>query len=151
MHNFKHYAFAVIGVTALALTITLVNTKRAGAQQTEAIARTPGKPSSPVDVMNTPSVLVSNVPLPMFDMDNARQPFQLGNAVFPVTNGSAGAEFTIGQVPAGKRLVIEYVSGQGITPVNERLVNAYLRTSVGGTYVNHYLVLNDQGVSTFSS
>jgi len=76
MYQFKNYALAAIGVVALALAITLVNTKRAGAQQTEAIARPPAKPASPVEVVNSPTVYIAGTPLPVYDIDNARQPFQ---------------------------------------------------------------------------
>ncbi len=58
-------------------------------------------------------------PLPVRDVDNpARQPFQVS-----ILTGN----FT---VPAGKRLVIEFVSGLVVTPPTCRLRNLILMTSI---------------------
>ena len=143
MHSFKNYALAATGVIALALSITLVTTKRAGAQQTEAIGRAPvvtpaAKPVSPVEITNTP--------LPVLDIDNARQPYQSGNWLVQASNGQLFANTSILTVPSGKRLVIEHVTAEGSSP-NGRIISASVRTTVSVWVEDHQLVLTDQGVS----
>jgi hypothetical protein len=146
MHKFKNYTLAVIGVLALALSVTLVTTKRAGAQQTEAIARPPAKPASPVEVVNVPTVFIAGTPLAVFDIDNARQPVQSGNAAFAAQNGHTTSSTDTLHVPNNKRLVIEQVTAQGFSP-NGRIVSVGVTTWVNGVPADHYLVLNDAGVS----
>src|SRR6476469_6120988 len=110
MDKLKNYALAAIGVIAVALSITLVTTKRAGAQQAEAIARPPAKPASPVEVVNVPTVVVGNTPLAVFDIDNARQPFQTFDGFTLTPNGPNGKfDQLLITVPNGKRLVIEQI------------------------------------------
>jgi hypothetical protein len=150
MYKFKNYAFAAIGILALVLAITLVNTKRAGAQQTEAIARPPAKPASPVEVVNTPSVFVAGLPLPVFDIDNARQPFQTSAHLF-LPNGGAEASGgnLVARVPDGKRLVIERISANGVSfPANSNLKFTLISisTSVNGAQVEHDLAWNNEGL-----
>ena len=146
MYQFKNYALAAIGVVALALAITLVNTKRAGAQQTEAIARPPAKPASPVEVVNSPTVYLAGTPLPVFDADNARQPFQVDQVGFASINGQINASGVMAHVPDNKRLVIEQITAIGLSP-NGRIVNAGLETTTGGVTAHHDLLVVDQGVS----
>ena len=149
MYKFRTYAVAVIGILTLALAITLVNTKRAGAQQTEAIARPPAKPASPVEVVNQPSVFVAGLPLPVFDTDNARQPFQIVETLDFGNGGPRGfTDLTIRDVPAGKRFVIEHISAFGNTfPSNstQKFNKLWLKTSASGVDANHYFAWSDQG------
>jgi hypothetical protein len=149
MHKFKNYMLAAIGVLALASSITLVTTKRAGAQQAAAIARPPAKPASPVEVVNVPSVFIEGTPLAVFDVDNARQPFQRDDALDFGNGGPRGlVDFGIAVVPVNKRLIIEHVSvaGNSFPSNSSQKFNKFsLKTSVNGSDANHYFGWNDQG------
>ena len=149
MNKFKNYMLAAIGVIAVAMSITLVTTKRAGAQQTEAIARPPAKPASPVEVVNMPTVLIGGTPLPVFDIDNARQPFQVDTNFDQGYNGDRAVNgWTLAIVPVGKRLVIEHVSVAGNSePSNssQRFDKFSLKTTANGVAAHHYFVWIDQG------
>ena len=76
-------------------------------------------------------------PVPVNDVNNAKQPFQTTvTVVIPGTSESASATFT---VPAGKRLVIEFVSGNNTLDPGEKLRGAFILTWVGGGFSRHYL------------
>src|SRR5437899_6396572 len=72
-----------------------------------------------VNVVNTTAS-----PVPVRDVDNpARQPFQ-AEAVGGFADGaSTTGDITIGAVPAGKRLVIEYVSAFGRMLPTQKVIN----------------------------
>lgn len=125
MKKFKNYVLAATGVVALALTITLMNTNHAGAQQAvtpQAIAPPPQKPPKPPS-----QVEVVNPVLGVFDIDNARQPFQISTQL--------GSSFV---VPADRRLVIEYVSIRAHGALGGYLA-ANLETSVNNVITLHEL------------
>jgi hypothetical protein len=56
-----------------------------------------------------------------------------------------GKTFTFVTVPAGKRLVIEYVTVNGFFEVGSAMV-ALITTTVGGITAQHQLVVTQQGV-----
>lgn len=91
-----------------------------------------------VDITNTPSVQVGNTatnPVQVRDVDSpARQPFQKGIAVtIPAGTGFESAFF---QVPAGKRLVIEYVSNDGSSsPLQMRIATVVASEEVVHRFV----------------
>jgi len=73
-------------------------------------------------------------PLTIRDRDNpALQPIQMSGVTFAGTN-------PILTVPAGKRLVIEFISGSLSIASGQRFLSAYLRTAVdsGANLRNHY-------------
>ena len=90
-----------------------------------------GQPNGPnVSVINTPAE-----PVPMRDVDNpARQPFHL--QMFGDNNS-----FT---VPAGKRLVIEFVSGRIHTNSDRR--DAALFTLLGSSQISNVFVPTLSGI-----
>lgn len=102
-------------------------------------------PSRPVSGAQGPDpVIVTNTPLFMRDVDNpARQPFQMG---FPFTMNSGTQQvFQSFTVPAGKRLVIEYVSmGSGSVPVGQHLF-IIITTTVGAVGAFHFVAVTPQG------
>src|SRR5262249_34116686 len=70
-------------------------------------------------------------PLTVRDLDNpARQPFV-------ATMLSVNANTSFFTVPAGKLLVIEYVSGQGTLPAGEKLLSVRLQVTTQGSTVLH--------------
>jgi hypothetical protein len=78
-----------------------------------------GATDPPVTVINTPAQ-----PVPVRDVDNpARQPFQTSTSSLTNAFNAQGFGLTLTTVPAGKRLVIEFVSaacsptgGGGVVP-----------------------------------
>src|SRR3989442_1703182 len=79
MKKFKNYSVIAVGILALLVAVALINASHARAQQAQAAKaiRPPPKPAQPVEVVNTPLAVMADVPLPVFDIDNARQPFQV--------------------------------------------------------------------------
>jgi len=90
-----------------------------------------------VNVVNTTAS-----PVPVRDVDNpARQPFQ-AEAVGGFADGaSTTGDITIGAVPAGKRLVIEYVSVFGTMLPGQKMIRASIQTED----VSIYLRISPQG------
>jgi hypothetical protein len=83
-------------------------------------------------------------PLPVRDVDFGRQPFQdsASDTQQPGTNAST---ITIATVPAGKRLVIEFLSALAQMPAGQSLVGCQINTIAppfGG--VTHELLINEQ-------
>ena len=73
---------------------------------------------------------------PMHDVDDAaRQPVQF-DATFQTSN--TGAVITPYVVPAGKRLVIELITGRVDVPPGQR-IEALLTVTAGGKQLPHYL------------
>jgi hypothetical protein len=94
------------------------------------------------------SVLITNKannPVFIKDVDlAARQPFQWDKTVdFDPSQLGGSASFT---VPAGKRLVIEFVSGD-IFVTKGKIVTFGVNTTVNGTATAHHLLLTPQGGS----
>ena len=89
------------------------------------------QPQSPgtqnVNVVNTPNVNVVNTiasSVPVRDVDNpTRQPFHAEVVGGFADGASTTGDITIATVPAGKRLIIEYVSGFGEMLGNDSLVS----------------------------
>ncbi len=122
------------------------------------------KPPDDVNVVNTPQVHVTNAPtvearqsgtwsvglsgtplvsvdtttpLAVRDVDSARQPFQQEVSV-SVSDGATNGFATI-DVPAGKRLVVEYVSGYAVVPAGQTAAFS-LQTTVNGVAQSHFLI-----------
>jgi hypothetical protein len=141
MFSFKKSVSALVGLLVLVVTLVAF---------VPLVSRGQGKsvnapPPFDVNVVNTPlpvtgTVSVSNLgdaPLPVRDVDNpARQPIQANIIEVPPQIPNP-VLFT---VPAGKRLVIEYVSAD-IQAANSQCVTAprySLRTTTGGVALNHF-------------
>ncbi len=135
MKKFKNYSVIAVGILALLVAIALINASHARAQQAQP-AKAVGPPPKPPQ-----QVQVVNIPLPVFDIDNARQPFQA--SVRLGLDNSSDLE-TIATVPNDKRFVIEYISARGFLTGNGCFFNeAQLQTQVAsGGVQSHYLVMN---------
>ncbi len=94
---------------------------------------------------SAPVRIVSPVPLPVRDVDNAaRQPFQAELCTQAPLGGTfCGAKPSSVSVPANRRLVIEYASGRcprsGFSLSNGEDWAASLQTTAGGTQARHLL------------
>jgi len=88
-------------------------------------------------------------PLEVRDLDNpAQQPFQLTRTC-GVVDQSGGCAVNIG-IPAGKRLVIEYVSMLATMPVGQ-VASFDIETSIGGVSVQHQLPLSPPAAGSFNT
>ena len=104
--------------------------------------------ADPIPVSGAVSVsILGNEPLPVRVVESATlAPFQ----AFIMRNPQVpGFPFTPFTVPAGQRLVIEYVSGE-LTGVPSCVTapRMLLRTTVAGTTLTHYFYPEDTGVIT---
>jgi hypothetical protein len=106
--------------------------------------------SEPVPVTGTVSVSnLGGTPLPVRDVDNpARQPFQ-ASIIEPPLGTPNPVFFT---VPAGKRLVIEYVSAEALAldPDCVTPPRFALTTTAGGTPLAHFFYPENSGTISFS-
>ena len=74
------------------------------------------------------------------------KPFQIQLTVdFPAGVNAPNATFA---VPAGKRLVIEYVSALAVLATGQRMMFAQVNTVVAGTLVFHFLKSESIGTAT---
>lgn len=96
-------------------------------------AQVPSRLATPVRIVNTP--LPTEIA--------PQQPFQFGmiNVEFDPTQLGAHVSFT---VPAGKRLVIEYVSGDILQDIGDA-VSFAVTTTVNGVTAAHRMVLTPVG------
>lgn len=94
------------------------------------VAVTVGNTSLPVTIQNTP-ITIETVPL---------QPFQWNGSLY-FDKGTAKAGFA---VPAGKRLAIEYISGNGTVHspdgIEGMIDELSVTTNAGGSSAKHYLM-----------
>jgi hypothetical protein len=79
------------------------------------------------------------------DADNpASHPFQAqGNA--ELADGVNSELFELAQVPAGKRLVIEYVSATSVVPAGQRIVDFLVIVRQGNVGMGHAVPIQFQG------
>lgn len=119
-----------------------------------AFAQGNNQPSGQAGGTGTSNVVVTNTaaqPVPVKNLDNpAKQPFQWHNSGV-VATGSDRADFTF-QVPAGKRLVIEQLSGEASVVSSSGTVPRFLIASfAGGAVASGYApatyVGNDLGMA----
>ncbi len=133
MNRIKNSLIAFGGLSLLIGAIALVTPL-----PTQGHGDDPVGPPKPVNVVNTPTVQVSNpagAPVPVRDVDNpARQTVHTN--VFCLANSMIGCDETIYTVPAGKRLVIEYASMVAEIPVGQ-VASWTISTFVGGRLERH--------------
>lgn len=124
---------SVLVVTTLCITATVL-----GLTLTPVVVS--AEPAQKVRVVNNPEQSV-----PVYDVDNpALQPFQqYVHLVFDPTQLGGGKTFT---VPADKRLVIEFVSGN-VALRQGSVSNFTVTTTVNGIIGKHRLVVTSQGPS----
>jgi hypothetical protein len=118
--------------------------------------------SSSINIGNTPTVglsatantvKVSNTattPAFIRDADDARQAFQ-GEATVTMAAGATTATARVTTVPAGKRLVIEQITAVGAISLVGGGGIATLQTRVDTRLARHFINLNLQAFSAFSS
>jgi hypothetical protein len=102
-----------------------------------------------VHEQGTATVSVSNgatAPVPVFDVAGAtRQPFQVSGTTTAVDGSTENSTCT--QVPAGKRLVIQYIDGAGF--LTTQLWAADISTTVGGTVARHQLLFQTSQTANY--
>ncbi len=95
-----------------------------------------------VNVVNTPSVNVINTtasPVQVRDVDNpASQPFQAQVVVGFADGASTTGDITIATVPAGKRLVIEYLSVFSAMLPHQKVINTLIEQAEQGVHGQNY-------------
>jgi hypothetical protein len=124
------------GLAVLLATIAMVDPRQVHAQQ----------PPLPVTVTNG-----ITRPVPMFGTDNpAFQPFQ-HSAEFSTSVGVGSGFITITTVPAGKRLVIEFVSVDVFNFAGSPVHSVYITTTTAGVTTYHRFVLFGQGLDAFGN
>jgi hypothetical protein len=99
-----------------------------------------------VSVTNTPNVNVGNsasAPIPIVDMNDGRQPFQASTFVVH-PNGTNVDTMNVATIPAGKRLVIEFISVSAQVPPGQHLELATVQTLAGGHGAAHQLLIQAQ-------
>lgn len=120
MKRFQNHLLAAIGGVCVLTTLVLF-TSRSGHTAGGAVA-----------------VQVTNTPLPTINTDNpARQPFQYTLTPGSATSSSATDSYS---VPAGKRLVIEYISAQLTQYPASGYGYLYLITTAGGNQAYYKVV-----------
>ena len=147
MFSFKRSLIALIGQLAFLVTIVALVPFVSRGQGKQAPppfdVKVINSPSEPVPVTGTVSVSnLGGAPLPVRDVDNAaRQPFQA--KINEVVLSPNPVFFT---VPAGKRLVIEYVSADiEAAPQCPNAPRYALTTTAGGVTLEHFFYTKDVG------
>jgi hypothetical protein len=102
----------------------------------------------PTVITNTPTTKIktdADNPIFVQDVDNpARQPFQQ-KMNFNLADGFSEVCMPIATVPAGKRLVIEYVSAKVNIPGGQKLRALNVFTNLNGDFAYHFLVPTPTG------
>lgn len=156
MNKLKNCLFAAVGISLVAFTLSVTGAGRAVAQSTFSLVKIINSTSEPVptSVINSPTVkLASNSavtinngetnPVLAQNINDGVTPFhQTVTGSFPA--GSFGGSGIIA-VPAGRRLVIEYVSAQALLPTGQNLHQVSVSTQIKGTTAQHFLVRNEHG------
>lgn len=88
-----------------------------------------------VNVVNS-----SSAPVPVVNINDAQQPIQKWAGTVQQPNNTA-TQLTLFTVPQGKRLVIEFVSFQGVVPQGQRISHCRLNTIVGNEIFNMFPVM----------
>ncbi|MBL8189010.1 MAG: hypothetical protein JNK38_13450 [Acidobacteria bacterium] len=156
MNKFKNCLLAALGISLLAFVLSVTGAGRAMAQSTFSLVKIINSTSEPVPttVTNSPTVkLASNAavtinngesnPVLVQGVNDGVTPFhQSVSGNFP--SGSVSASGVI-PVPAGYRLVIEYVSASVLLPTGQNLHQASVSTQFKDVAVQHHLVRNEHG------
>ena len=123
MDRLRTSLFTVIGLVTFVITLAVAADMGYAA---------PAPSTANVNVVNT-----ATNPVPVRDVANAKQPFHiLASVTIPSTTESASTSFT---VPAGKRLVIEFVSGYNTLATGQKLRAVNVLTWVSGQFNRHYV------------
>ena len=166
--NFRNHLFAALGFMILAGSLAFSGShasQAAPADKDVVVVNTSANPV-PVQVQGTPNVNIAKMPTigidtsrntvqvgnttasPVLvrDVDNpARQPFQAGVNV-TLNQPTAAFVQTVAIVPAGKRLVIEYVSAIADVPVDQKVVISVLCQNLSASRaVSHVFPVTPQG------
>jgi hypothetical protein len=154
MNNFKKYLITAISfamlIGAFVFSGPLAGNSFGAAPPGEVKVVNTSTQPVPTVVTNTPSVKINtDADHPVFvrDVDNpAREAFQ-HDITFTLPDNFSEVCSPLIAVPAGKRLVIEYVSGKATFPAaDQKLRNFSIRTTVNGNQVYHYLVPTATGI-----
>ncbi len=154
MNNFKRYMITALGFAmlmgAFVFSGPLTGNSYGAAPATEVkVVNTSSQPV-PTTITNTPTVKINtdaDHPVFVTDVDNpARQAFQ-EDLTFTLPDNFSEVCSPLTTVPAGKRLVIEYISGKASFPAaDQKLRHLSIRTTLNGNLVYHYLAPTPTGV-----
>src|SRR5688572_4259245 len=146
--------------------VRVVNTT---AEPVPVVTRGTTNVSGAVSVTNTPTVKVApgasfgidpshnavqianpeSAPIAARDVDFGRRPFHQ-SADFSFPDGAITRTTPIA-IPAGKRLVIEYVSGLLAVPVGQNITKIVLGVTLNQQFADHFVVRTPIGESGFSN
>jgi len=144
MRTLKHGVTAIAALALFGVAASLISPERASAQrggppttQVEIVAPVPVPISGNVTVTGTPSVVVANNatnPVRIRNVDNPVQQAVTFSTEVTVADGSFGeVNLNAFAVPAGKRLVLEYVSGHAsLQPGQKPLVGMITALNFSG-------------------
>ena len=152
MRPIARVLLAVASITTLAVVFSIVPAPKVAAERIAAVtvANTP----LPVSVINTslPITIAGNsaaTPLFVVDVNNpAQRPFStdcVADTFDPFGRGSC----TLGAVPAGKRFVIEMITGQLQLDAGAKPVSVHLQACAAGTSWDHFFPSIPQGSTPF--
>ncbi len=154
MNNFKKYLITAISFAMLLGAFVFSgplagNSYGAPPPSDVKVVNTSSQPV-PTVVTNTPTVKIktdTDNPVYVRDVDNpAREAFQQ-DVTFTLPDNFSEVCSPLTAVPAGKRLVIEYVSGKATFPAaDQKLRNMSIRTTLNGNQVYHYLAPMATGI-----
>ena len=98
--------------------------------------------SGNVAVTNTPTVNIGGGSISVNNFNDGRQPFQA--AANGTQNGTNVSTLGVANVPAGKRLVIEFISVSAQVPPGQHLELAQVLTNQGSGGIFHDLLIHEQ-------
>ncbi len=130
------------GFSFVVIILLLVSAPLGNAVPGDKDVRVVNTTAEPVPIAGTVQVATTS-PVPVVNINDARQPYQL--ATNSTQNGTNVSLVTIGTVPAGKRLVIEFVTMTGQVPPGQHVEIFQITTvtdPIGG--VTHDLLVNPQ-------
>src|SRR5260370_11401940 len=128
--------------------VNVVNTPSVNVGTLPAVQLVPG---AVVGIAGTPSVQIANspaTPVPVRDASRPnRTPFQKAVCIQIPEGFENGAEFV--DVPAGKRLVIEYASAAGFAPIGQKVIFSFITETDDAIHptvnTQHYLLSTPYG------
>ena len=148
--------FPVFGVSVLAVALLLAIPLTSNAVPSDKDVRVINTTAEPVPtaaqgtttisgnvaVTNTPTVNLGGGSISINNFNDGQQPFQA--AANGTQNGTNVSTISVANVPAGKRLVIEFISVSAQVPPGQHLELAQVLTNHGSGGVFHDLLIHEQ-------
>jgi hypothetical protein len=130
------------GTTAVSGSVSIANSPTVKMAQGTIVGINPS--NNAVQITNAESA-----PVAVRDVDFARQPFHQ-SAEFSFPDGAITRTTSI-TIPAGKRLVIEYVSGLLVVPTGQNITKITLGVTLDQQFANHFVARTPVGDSGFDN